>query len=277
MKFFQDIDQFKILEMNSEKINSIEERQARKLIATYRKGRELIRQRLSTVVSGTFSSAQLEQALLQVNSIIRDLDSRINEQLSFSFEIAEESGIEDMAREVNLFEKEFNGITSSVPVDLILETTNRSNFLFNQYKVSMNAYTRQTRDNIQRSLSESLIAKDPFFKVVNRVASNMLVDEWKVLRIVRTELHQVYNISKMNSLSNIKKQVISDLKKTMYHPMDFRTGEDSKAMESADLIVDIEKPFKFTFKGKKYVFFAPPNRPNDRAILIPYRKSYDKG
>lgn len=277
MSFFEDIDQFKILERNSEKINALEDRQARKLITIYRRGRELIKQRLAIVTSGTFSEAQLKQALLQTEGVIRELDSQLNKQLTFSFEIAEESGIEDMAKEVNLFEREFNGITSAVPLDLILETTKRENFLLNQFKASMKAYTRQTRDNIQRSLSESLIAKDPFNKVVSRVAANMLVDEWKVLRIVRTELHQVYNVSKMNSLSTIKEQVIPDLKKTMYHPMDFRTGEDSKAMDRADLIVDINKPFRFTFKGKLFVFFAPPNRPNDRAILIPYRKSYDNG
>ena len=187
MSFFEDIDQFKILERNSEKINALEDRQARKLITIYRRGRELIKQRLAIVTSGTFSEAQLKQALLQTEGVIRELDSQLNKQLTFSFEIAEESGIEDMAKEVNLFEREFNGITSAVPLDLILETTKRENFLLNQFKASMKAYTRQTRDNIQRSLSESLIAKDPFNKVVSRVAANMLVDEWKVLRIVRTE------------------------------------------------------------------------------------------
>lgn len=275
MSFFEDIDQIRILERNAEKLMALEERQARKLIATYKRGRELIRQRLSTVVVGTFSEAQLRQALLQTESIIRELDAKLSKQIRFGFEIAEESGIEDMAREVNAFEKEFNGITSAVPVELIVATTERKNFLLNQFQASINAYTRQTRDNIQRALSESLIAKDPFNRVVDRVAANMIVDEWKVLRIVRTELHQVYNISKMSSLSNIKDQILPDLKKTMFHPMDSRTGDDSKAMDSRELIVDIDKPFRFTFKGKKFVFFAPPNRPNDRAILIPYRKSYD--
>jgi hypothetical protein len=62
----------------------------------------------------------------------------------------------------------------------------------------------------------------------------------------------------------------------MVHPMDERTGQDSKELASRNPVIDIDKPFKQNYNGKELVFMAPPNRPNDRAILIPFRASYDK-
>lgn len=57
--------------------------------------------------------------------------------------------------------------------------------------------------------------------------------------------------------------------------MDARTGQDSVALAKRNPIIDIDKPFVQKFGKQEYVFMYPPNRPNDRAILVPYRASYD--
>ena len=67
---------------------------------------------------------------------------------------------------------------------------------------------------------------------------------------------------------------IPDLKKTLYHPMDKRTGEDSKWLNKNNLIIPVDEPFKYTWNGQVREYMAPPDRPNDRSILIPYRESW---
>lgn len=69
---------------------------------------------------------------------------------------------------------------------------------------------------------------------------------------------------------------IPDLKKTLFHPMDNRTGKDSKRLSQNNPIVPINEPFIEYSTGKKLEYMAPPNRPNDRAILIPYRDEWKK-
>ena len=82
-------------------------------------------------------------------------------------------------------------------------------------------------------------------------------------------------MSKNDGMVEIKKELIPDLKKSLFHPMDNRTAKDSKLAAHLNLVVDIDKPFKYTFNGKERVFFNPPDRPNDRAIITAYRKAWD--
>ena len=68
------------------------------------------------------------------------------------------------------------------------------------------------------------------------------------------------------------------------HPIDNRTGDDSVQLASQNPVVDNDEPFRFTFRRatkngiveEKRVFMFPPDRPNDRAILVPFRESWDK-
>lgn len=64
-------------------------------------------------------------------------------------------------------------------------------------------------------------------------------------------------------------KIIPKLKKGLFHPMDDRTSDDSKYLKNLNPIIDIDKPFRYTWNGKERVFLSPPSRPNDRAILVP--------
>ena len=77
---------------------------------------------------------------------------------------------------------------------------------------------------------------------------------------------------------------LADLKKTLFHPMDSRTASDSKQADRLDLVVDVDKPFQYTFKRRladgtirkeKRVFMTPPDRPNDRSVMVPYKKDWE--
>lgn len=280
MPFFQDIDGLKVLERNSARVEGIELSQARKLIRIYRQAQKELSNQLLQTPDNTFTEARLESTLRQIDIFLQALIQRVEPQLSFGFETLQEQGIEDSAREINRFEKAFNGVTGIVQIDPLLEAIDEDTFLFNQYRSSIETYNINMRQAFQRSLVQSLTQNKTWSQSVFDMEQIFNLNEYKIARIVRTELHQIYNSSKINGFSRIKEDYFPDLKKTLYHPIDSRTGEDSLTAKQKNLIVDMSDPFVYTFRqGNKTIrreFQFPPDRPHDRAILIPYRESYDK-
>jgi len=275
MIFFNELDSINILERNTARLEGLEISQARKLAKVYRQAMVQIRERLLITKDNTFTEAKLESSLRVIEQSLQVLNARIKPVLNFGFDTLFEQGAEDSAKEINSFESHFNGITRPVPVDAILDSVEKDNFLFNQYESSVNGYSDNVRKLFQSVLTQSLIQGRTMSQAIYDIQQAYTGQEWHLARIVRTELHNIYNVSKLKGFNQVKEDYFPDLKKTLFHPMDSRTGEDSKAAAKQDLIVALDKPFVYTFNGKVRKFMAPPERPNDRAILIPYRKSYD--
>ena len=276
MSFFDDIDKIRILERDAKKIEGLELREARKLLHIYKQAGNAITARLLQSPDNSYTEAKLQRGLSQITVIADQLQARINALLDGSFSDIYDEGLEDSVRETNEFEKHFNRSIGIVSLDVVLRQSDKSNFLLNQFKSSLLTYKQSMRDKIQHSMGQSLVQGLTWSQTVAEVGNVIRLDEWKIARIVRTETHNIYNVSKLNGFSQIKETYLPDLKKTLYHPIDARTGEDSKIAEKKDLIVAINKPFKYNYRGKVREFMTPPDRPNDRAILIPYRNEYDK-
>jgi len=274
--FWDDIDGIKTLERDSARLEGIELSQARKLMKMYQQARKEIINQLLLTPDNTFTEAKLETALRQIDQAMAVLHSRIRPDLVFGFETLFEQALEDSGREINAFEKEFNGITRAVPIDAIIASTNPDNFLFNQYEASVQNYSARLRNNFQRVLGQSLVQNKTWSQAVNDLNTVFSAQEYQLARIARTELHNIYNVSKLKGFKGIQNQYLPDLKKALYHPMDSRTGEDSIELAEDKPIVELDEPFTQLYNGRKYVFMTPPQRPNDRAILVPYRESYDK-
>jgi hypothetical protein len=274
--FWDDIDGIKTLERDSARLEGIELSQARKLMKMYQQARKEIINQLLLTPDNTFTEAKLETALRQTDQAMAVLHSRIRPDLVFGFETLFEQALEDSGREINAFEKEFNGITRAVPIDAIIASTNPDNFLFNQYEASVQNYSARLRNNFQRVLGQSLVQNKTWSQAVNDLNTVFSAQEYQLARIARTELHNIYNVSKLKGFKGIQNQYLPDLKKALYHPMDSRTGEDSIELAEDKPIVELDEPFTQLYNGRKYVFMTPPQRPNDRAILVPYRESYDK-
>jgi hypothetical protein len=161
-----------------------------------------------------------------------------------------------------------------------LAATDPNAFLLNKYQASLDAYGADLRSQITSNIVQSMVMRDTQDRTVARLVSDtnrfFLGEEWKLNRIVRTEMANVYNFSKMQGMGEVKSNTIPDLKKTLMHPMDKRTGDDSKELARINPVVDIDEPFVFEWRGQKRVFQFPPDRPNDRSILVPYREVWGK-
>lgn len=275
MPFFSDIDSMGIFENHVSKLEGLEMSQARKVLKQYKIARERLKAQLLMTPDNTFTEAKLKNALLQIEVGIKELNWQINPTMKEGWTYLTENGAEDSAKEINALEKRFSGVRSLLPVDAIVESVDPDNFLFNNFESSVEAYSGNLRGRFQNSLTQALLQNQSWSQAVYGMEQVFNEEEWKLARIVRTELHNIYNISKSNGFLQIRQDYLPDLKKTLYHPMDSRTGQDSIEAAAQKLIVNVDEPFEYTFKGKLRRFMAPPDRPNDRAILIPYRSVYE--
>lgn len=276
MPFFQDVDDSRLIETHIRKVAGLEEVQAKVLLGNYRLASQRIDRRLRMVSPGTFTEAQLQLVKTELDIVIQELEFVLRGELNQSYLDTREDAVEHAVKEVNFFQKKFAGINQRIPLEVILESLNPQSYLVNQYAASIQAYNEEIRAGVQRIVTQSLIERVPYNRVVDRISDRLIDEQWKVHRIVRTELHNIYNISKMGAFGGIKEQFLPDLKKTLVHPMDARTGDDSKSLAQKNPIVPIDKPFVFEWNGQTRTFMAPPDRPNDRAILVPYREAWDK-
>lgn len=277
MSFFTDIDGLSILERNSHRLEGMEMNSARKLLKQYKRAREELKARMLMAPDNTFTNARMEQALIQIEQGIQNLNRAIRPEIQQQFDFMSSQGVEDGTGELNYLNKKFAGVSSPLPIDAIIESTDPANYLFNQYASSVETYNATLRNRFQNVLTQSLLQQKTWSQAVFDMEQVFDTEEWQLARIVRTELHGIYNVSKNNGYSTIQEDYIPDLKKTLYHPMDSRTGEDSVyASKLKSLIVDVNEPFHYNWKGKERVFMTPPDRPNDRAILIPYREVWGK-
>lgn len=278
--FFENSTVEEVVQSNIERVESLEESQQKKLLKIFRKVRQDLQDRLLTIPEGTFTEQQMRVTLVQINAAIEAIVRDLKGGMGDSAEILGIRGVEDLIKEINKFEKYFLGSVQPLDLNAALIATDSQNFLINKYDASLEAYGADLRSQITSQIAQSMITRDTSDRTVGRLVSDVgrffAGEEWKLSRIVRTELHGIYNFSKMQGMGEIQEETLPDLKKSLMHPMDARTGEDSKLLARLNPVVDIDEPFRFKFKGKERVFLFPPDRPNDRSILVPFRETWDK-
>lgn len=278
MTFFQDSTVTDLVQSEIEKVSSLEDSQAKRLLKALKGVRGELMDRLLTIPEGTFSEQQLNVTLVQVEAAIAALNRILKDEMVDSSEILARQGISDLVREINRFDRKFLGATQPLNIDAILRATEAQNFLVNKYEASIDAYSADLRSQITTNIMQSMIMRDTTDRTVARMVADIgrffVGEEWKLTRIVRTELHSVYNLTKMDGMLEVRDETLPDLMKTLIHPMDARTGEDSKALAEENPIIPIDEPFVQKWNGRVRTYQSPPDRPNDRAILVPYRRSW---
>jgi len=276
MNFFDTIDTVSVLERNANKVEGIELNSARKLLKQYKKAKKELSSDMLLAHDNSYTEAKMKATIIQLDRTIRQLEVMIKPQLKTFFDDMSVFGVEDSVKEVSALEKKFNGVIVPMDIDSIVRTSEPDNFLFNNFESSITTYNQTLRNGFQRQLTQSLLQQKSWSQTVFDMEQVFNESEFVLARIVRTELHSIYSGSKLNGFLSIQDQYLPDLKKTLYHPMDSRTGEDSKQASRLHLIVGLNEPFKYKYNGKERVFMFPPDRPNDRSILIPYRESWKK-
>lgn len=274
--FFEEVDSDGIVEAHIKEVLKLEESQARSLLTRYREIRADLRDRLGSVRGDTFTAQQLRGVLAQVEGAINAMNTSLKEGMGSASEKAATKGIEDLLSEIRRFDQIFKGAVTPINLNAALIAQDVNNLLVSKYQSSLDSYSEQLRSQIANTLTNAAIEEVSLDQVVNRLGQFFVGEEWKLTQIARTELHNVYNLGKQQGMEETQERFLPDLKKTLFHPMDARTGADSKYVARKNLIVDIDKPFEYTWKGQKRTYMVPPDRPNDRSILVPYRETWNE-
>lgn len=276
MSFWTDDFVEEVTQANIARVISLEESEAEKLAKNLKIVRRQLAERLTNARPGTFTSAKLEATLRQVDDYLVALSKSLKEDMGDSATKLGERGILDLIKETLGFTKKFDGAAVPINLDAALIVQDSKSLLVNKYDASIDAYSAAVRGQITQGLTESVLRQDTVGEVVHNLGQYVTGEEWKLLRLARTELHNVYGETKRQGMLQVRDDVLPDLKKTLFHPMDKRTGADSIYADRKHLIAEIDEPFIYTWKGKRREFMTPPDRPNDRSILVPYREAWGK-
>ena len=273
--FFEQVDSFGIVELHIQRVLKLEDQQAKQLLERYKSVRYELRDRLSRTRAGTFTSQQLRGVLTQIEAAISAMTTSLKDRMGSAALTLAEAGVDDLLSELAKFEDEFTGAVVPINLNAQIAALDTRNFLLTQYESSIDAYGSDLISQLVGNLTQSSLMEASYGEVVTNLDQFFMGEEWKLHRIARTELHNIYNIGKMNGMSElVGQEILPDLKKALMHPMDARTGDDSKYLAVKNPIVPINEPFEYRWHGKLREFMAPPDRPNDRAILIPVRDSW---
>lgn len=274
MSFFDDPEVEKLAQRHIKEVEKLNKREVEKIIKVYRDVRLELIDRLNTLPSDTFTAQRIRGILLQVDGALGKMSRVLNDGMRDSAMEMGRFSAENLIEEIETWDDHFTGAIQPVNLDAALVATETSNFLFNRHQASLEAYSKALRQDFAIELTEAALIGKTTGEVVMEMGRKFKGEEWKLQRIARTELHHVYNVAKIENMKELTKNEIPDLKKTLFHPMDSRTAEDSRALNAENPIIPIEEPFRFKWGDDERVFMAPPDRPNDRAILIPHRDDW---
>jgi hypothetical protein len=277
--FFESSDVQDIVQGHISQVLKLEDDEAKRVLRSYKRVRQELRDRLDLLPRGSFTAQRMAGTLAQIDAAIAQMSQNLLQDMSPAVQQSAEMGYDHLISEIQDFEQQFTGAVIPVNLDVVIAATETRNFLFNRYESSIQNYSSFVRARMARALSDAVIAQDSTGDVVSDLGKVLQGEEWKLQQIVRTELHNVYNIGKIRGMGELWGEGegdIPDLKKTLFQPLDSRTGDDSKYTLKIDMVKPINEPFAYTWNGKKRIFMAPPDRPNDRQILIPYREAWSK-
>lgn len=278
-EFFDEIDIEGIVEGHAKEVVGLQESQAEKIAKAYGEIRRELQDRLSHARFDSFTAQRLRSVLAQIDSAIDAVNRSLHSTIEVGADHATRMGVEQLIKEVHRFDRIFTGAVRPVNLNVTKAALDTKDFLMNQYTTSLASYGAETKKNVARALSSAAIQELPYSQVVQKVGEYFTGQEWEVHRIARTELHHIYSVGKLNAMKQAEIP-----KKGLYHPMDSRTGQDSIELAEENPIIPVGEMFKQVYiptlkngkrgKAQYYEFMVPPNRPNDRAVLIPVRDEW---
>ena len=233
-----------------------------------------LRGELDKYARGTFSHAQRRHTLTLINRALVQLHNRnVSEMHSWAQEF-NEFGVEIANREVKDFQREAGLSIPNIRKDTV--SLQHNEFLINTMQASLEKHSVDTRMQVSRGLTDAVIQKKSGYEVTGRLGKYIDLKKYQIQRIVRTEMSRIFNQTKLLTYGEFNKSNFNGtLMKRMFHPMDSRTAEDSKQWAQADPAIPMNEPFRLKLRnGKIQEGQAPPLRPNDRAVLMPFHKSW---
>lgn len=192
---------------------------------------------------------------------------------------------------VKTLERVATGITPVLPVEEISRFSGvvdrRRSSLLRQHRTSMSAYGARLVGQIEGDLAVSLASGESVDDAIGRVRTRADNEWWQAERIVRTETAWAANATNVDGARAVAQEVPDLWMRWTEHvsdegfPLDDRVGEDSIVMHGqvarpgGMFTMPPDHRVSVSLQGRRWGH--PPNRPNDRAVVVPWSPRWGAG
>ena len=240
---------------------------------------------LLAVQWGSWSAMERAATLAMVRRAFVQLSGRLTGSMSARIPSIVSQSLIDTAKFLNLMAENFSAVDAGTlrPLNFnSLEFLARTNADIGQVRLrefpqSFRRYGAAAVAAIEEQLGVISIqgipwteARDEVWDIVRGVVKDQ---QWRVERILRTESSAIANAG---HLAAIQEEALDDepgdeMFKRLVSTFDEVTGEDSVFVHG-----QTRRPKEFFVDNIGRQYQAPPNRPNDRELVIPWRSSYEE-
>lgn len=261
-------------------------------------GRELDRKLRTLTRAGrseTMTAVQAHHLKAQVRQAQVSLSKQMAGALGNVTRDAQTEALRGVSKDVTRLEREFTGSELVLPIEEVSRFAGvidqKAPSLLRMHRESMARYGVRTVGDFEEQLALSLASGETAAEGVDRLMDVYDMQWWQGERIVRTEVAWAFNATYADGLDEAS-DALPDLRKRWseyvdddtYEPQDDRVGTDSVAMHGQVAETDGVFTMPATAPrpgadGKTTVYRDlvgltwefPPNRPNDRAVVVPWR------
>ena len=243
-------------------------------------------------IPGSFTEHQHRLALAQLKQGQAVISHRLAGELGDITLEAQRESLRGLTADLAHLERTFTGAEITLPVEEAARFAGvidkRRTSLLKMHRESMARYGARAVGDMEDTLSLSLITGESPGQAIERIQEVIDGEWWQAERIVRTETAWAYNATHRDGMVEAAEE-LDDLMMQWNEyvgpagdPLDDRVGVDSLAMHGQVTEVDGEftmpekapdgTPVSESLAGASWEF--PPNRPNDRAVVVPWRKDW---
>lgn len=254
----------------------------------------MVKQLRQTVgrLPGSFTEHQQRLVLAQLKQGQALISRRLAGELGDLTLEAQRESLRGLSQQLSSLERVFTGADVALPVEeaarFIGVIDKRRTSLLKMHNESMARYGARAVGDMEGALAEALVSGETPMQMIDRVQDVIDGEWWQAERIVRTETAWAYNATHRDGMEDALEE-LPDLKMQWVelvddagNPMDERVGVDSLAMHGQVADVDGEFVMPATAPGGAKVsdslvgqsWAFPPNRPNDRATVTPWRREW---
>lgn len=261
----------------------------RKLKRLYTDAQQELERRLASQAGRsrtTFTIQQQRSFLAQIKQAQVELARQMAGQSAQLSAQTQRRTLQNLIRKIKAMERKFANAEVMIPIEEAsrfegILNANRTSLL-KMHATSMARYGTNLIRTMEKSLAQSLVRGDSVGDTIDAVMEAADLEWWQAERIVRTEQAWAYNATHAEAVKAQADETPDMMMRwTEYvsdatgRARDSRVGEDSLAMHGqlaapgGKFTMPPNANVHSSLKGKSWDH--PPNRPNDRASLQPWR------
>jgi len=266
-----------VLQSQADSIRQLNSRAKKKALALTKEKLRDIRRELDGMELGSWNANTKTATMVQLQAAVSQLSKGQTNLLREGLGTTARVSAGDAARSLTELDKSYLGASSPLRFDTTDWISNQSRYRsvtrLREFSQSFARYGAATVATVERELAKSVMVGEPWTAARKKVwsATRNVVghNQWMVDRILRTETSAAYNGTMLAALEE-SDEPQDPMMKRLVATFDWRTGKDSVMLHGQTR--PVKEPFTDPWFGRDYM--APPNRPNDREIIVPWRASY---